>query len=58
MSREAEVHLVGWLIETMIPMIDDPERERFCVNFDAEYIRLKKVYKDLTGKEWSVDDEY
>ncbi len=48
----SEANLVKWLLETMEPMVDDPGRERFCTNFDREYVRLKGVYKELTGKEW------
>ena len=48
----SEANLVKWLLETMEPIKGDPEREKFCVGFDREYLRLKGVYKELTGKEW------
>jgi hypothetical protein len=47
-----EINLISWFIETMEPMRDSPDREKFCVGFDKEYLRLKKIYKEETGKEW------
>ncbi len=52
----SEANLVKWLLETMEPMVGDPGRERFCMNFDHEYVRLKGVYKELTGKDWGASE--
>ena len=52
MSKKEEINLINWFIETMEPLKEHPDRERFCVNFDREYERLKERYKELTGKEW------
>jgi hypothetical protein len=56
-SREGEVNVIKYILRTMEPLKGHPERERFCVNFDGEYERLKAVYKALTGAEWEGDGE-
>ncbi|SHI43596.1 hypothetical protein [Parasporobacterium paucivorans] len=30
------------LVKTMEELKDDPNRDKFCVNFDEEYAKLKK----------------
>jgi len=52
MSRKDELRLIKFILEQMEDLKDHPGRERYCVGFDASFENLKKIYTELTGKEW------
>jgi hypothetical protein len=52
MSKQTEINIMTYLLKNMDELKDDPDREKFCVNFDKSYERNKEYYKQLTGKEW------
>lgn len=52
MKKWTKLNLVKDLIEQMEDLKDDPDREKFCVDFDAAHKRYKQRYFELTGNKW------
>ena len=49
MNKETKNFLIH-LLKTMESLKDDPNREKFCFNFDESYKQLQQQVNDLTNK--------
>lgn len=50
--------LLLWIVTTILHDMEqfkhDPDREKYCIDFDNEYERKKDRYMELTGKIWEA----
>ena len=55
-SKQDEIELLQWIIQSMEPHALNPERDKYCAGFDALYEKRKEDWLRLTGKEWEVGE--
>ena len=49
---DEEFNIIKFLLASMYPLRNDPERNSYCVGFDDVYESRKRLYKQYTGEEW------